>query len=53
MAIEMRKNCIKESNKYKGGTMEMTEYTRVKLIETNKRIAYLRRYLTTLTNHNH
>lgn len=48
--LKCERTASKESNKYKGGTMEMTEYTRVKLIETNKRIAYLRRYLTTLDN---
>ena len=48
--LKCERKASKESNKYKGGTMEMTEFTRVKLIETNKRIAYLRRYLTTLDN---
>ena len=48
--LKCEREASKESNKYKGGTMEMTEYTRVKLIETNKRIAYRRRYLTTLDN---
>jgi len=48
--LKCERMASKESNKYKGGTMEMTEYTRVKLIETNKRIAYLKQYLKTLDN---
>jgi len=48
--LKCERMASKESNKYKGGTMEITEYTRVKLIETNKRIAYLKQYLKTLDN---
>lgn len=48
--LKCNKNALKESNKYKGGTMEMTEYVRSKLIQTNKRIAYLRNYLESLDN---
>lgn len=42
--LQCAKKATKESNKYKGGSMEMTEYVRTKLIETNKRISYLRTY---------
>lgn len=44
------KIAVKESNKYKGGTMEVTEYVRTKLILTNKRTAYLKKYFDTLDN---
>lgn len=49
-ATKCEKNASKEGDKYKGGTMEMTEYVRFKLIETNKRISYLRNYLKALDN---
>lgn len=42
------KAALREGNKYKGGTMEMTEYVRTKLIMTNKRVTYLKRYLSKL-----
>lgn len=42
------KASLKEGNKYKGGAMEMTEYIRTKLIMTNKRIIYLRNYISNL-----
>lgn len=48
--LKCQKNASRESNKYKGGTMEMTEYIRTKLIQTNKRITYLRNYLKTFDN---
>lgn len=42
---ECPKKALNEADKYKGGMMETTEYVRIKLIETNKRIVYLRNYL--------
>jgi len=45
--LNCEKIATKESNKYQGGTMEITEYVRTKLIQTNKRIAYLRNYILT------
>jgi uncharacterized protein YecT (DUF1311 family) len=40
------KAAFKEGEKYKGGTMETTEYLRIKLVLTEKRIIYLRNYKT-------
>lgn len=38
-----------ESEKYKGGTMEITEYLKMKLILTNKRIIFLQKKLKSST----
>ena len=43
--VKRDRDALKEGNKYKGGTMEMTEYVRKKLLMTNKRIAYLKGYM--------
>ena len=46
--LKCEKKASNESNKYKGGTMEITEYVRTQLLESRKRITYLRDYSKTL-----
>lgn len=41
---ERERKARKEGNEYKGGTMEITEYIRMKLLLTEKRITTLRNY---------
>lgn len=48
---EKRDNAaIKVSDEYKGGTMEMTEFVRIRLIFNKKRINYLKNYLEKLSD---